>query len=158
MKRGTREAVPAESASVPAAYADNLEFRQRLRRLAEVAGSVNALAKRSNVLQSTLRHYLNNGGEPTRPVLVALCTSMDVCLEWLALGKGPMRRETHLDAPDDGIPSPSEGVPKPDEAICGPPESLVVFGERWLAGETRFEPSCIRTVRVEGDAMEPTLR
>lgn len=65
-------------------------FRARVRELADAAGSVNSLARRTGVPQSALARYLNvdKPSEPTLSNLVRLARATGVSVEWLATGEG----------------------------------------------------------------------
>lgn len=69
---------------------DFAEFRERMHALAELAGSVNHLAKLAGISQTGLRHYFSSG-EPSRPHLIRLAEAVRVNIEWLVTGRGPMR-------------------------------------------------------------------
>ncbi|WP_240921185.1 XRE family transcriptional regulator [Metapseudomonas otitidis] len=62
-------------------------FHKRLQRLVQIAGSANALAKRSGISQSGIQRYLK-GGEPTRKMLITLAECTGVSLLWLLTGQG----------------------------------------------------------------------
>jgi len=69
--------------------AERAAFVTRLMAVAELVGSVNALAKRAGLSQAGVRSYLF-GSEPTRPVLYALADAAGVTRRWLFTGDGPM--------------------------------------------------------------------
>lgn len=69
---------------------DKMAFGERLKQCVRIIGSENALARKASISTAGLRKYLS-GGEPTRPVLIAIATAAGVNVEWLATGKGPMR-------------------------------------------------------------------
>lgn len=62
--------------------------------LAELAGSVNHLAKLAGISQTGLRNYFLSG-EPSRPHLIRLADALRVNIEWLVTGRGPMRELPH---------------------------------------------------------------
>lgn len=64
-------------------------FVTRLQAVAELVGSVNALAKRAGLSQTGLRGYLF-GSEPTRPALYAIADAAGVARSWLFNGDAPM--------------------------------------------------------------------
>lgn len=78
------------SGSILITHHDFAEFRERMHALAELAGSVNHLAKLAGISQTGLRHYFLSG-EPSRPQLVKLAEAVRVNIEWLVTGRGPMR-------------------------------------------------------------------
>ncbi|CAM5522472.1 helix-turn-helix domain-containing protein [Eoetvoesiella caeni] len=63
------------------------DFISRMRLCSDKIGSVNALARKSGIAQSTVRRYLE-GGEPGRPHLIAIAEAAGVDLIWLATGRG----------------------------------------------------------------------
>lgn len=65
------------------------KFVERLSAIAEMVGSVNALAKKAGVSQTGLRNYLLHS-EPTRPVIEAIANAAGVSPEWLSYGRAPM--------------------------------------------------------------------
>ncbi|MBC8121900.1 MAG: helix-turn-helix transcriptional regulator [Gemmatimonadaceae bacterium] len=136
-------------------------FRERLRKLASMAGSVNALAKRSGVKQSSLRHYLDKGGEPTRPVMLALCRSMGVCLAWLAGGEPPMGVDEDILSdrfaylPLFDVRASAGGG---SAVECEPVEEVVAFKKSWLTRRFgKSNPQALHLLSVGGESMEPTL-
>ncbi len=62
-------------------------FIDRMRVCADLAGSVNALARKAELSQSGIRRYFV-GGDPTRRVLIALAKAAGVNFLWLATGEG----------------------------------------------------------------------
>ena len=63
------------------------QFIERMRICADLAGSVNALARKADLSQSGIRRYFT-GGDPTRRVLIALAEAAGVNVLWLATGEG----------------------------------------------------------------------
>jgi DNA-binding phage protein len=103
-KKGVKEAAKGYAVSGgdravenPKALADQA-FIGRMRVCADLAGSVNALARKAELSQSGIRRYFT-GGDPTRKVLSAMAAAAGVHLLWLATGEGPMLRE-RAGAPD----------------------------------------------------------
>ena len=135
-------------------------FKQRLRRLAELVGSVNALAKASGIAQSTIRKYFDKG-EPPRSTIFRLAEAAGVRAEWLLTGAGAMQPGTD-EAGTDVVWIPDYNVC----ASAGPgsevgPEcmdGLVAFRRDWLRNKLRVDPARLCLIHVEGDSMEPTLR
>lgn len=78
------------SGSILITHHDFAEFRERMHALAELAGSVNHLARLAGISQTGLRHYFLSG-EPSRPHLIKLAEAAGVNIEWLVTGRGPMR-------------------------------------------------------------------
>lgn len=81
---------------------------------AERVGSVSALAKKAGISQSGIRRYFN-GGEPSRPHLVAIAGAADVSLAWLAAGEGP--REGGEAAPTSGLGRPDVDLDALEEVV-----------------------------------------
>jgi len=71
-------------------HSSDAAFIERLNICAELAGSMNALARLTGMSQSGMRRYFV-GGEPTRPVLIAIANAVNVNLLWLTTGEGEMR-------------------------------------------------------------------
>ena len=63
-------------------------FHDRLAVLAEKAGGWSSLARKAGLSKGGMSRY-KNGGEPTRPALVAIANAAEVSIEWLATGSGP---------------------------------------------------------------------
>lgn len=61
------------------------QFRDRLQRCIDKAGSLYAFAKRSGLSANTIRRYLCDS-EPTRPMLLKMAEAAGVTVAWLALG------------------------------------------------------------------------
>lgn len=61
-------------------------FVSRMELCADRMGSVNALAKKAGIPQSTIRRYFS-GGEPGRAHLVAIARAAGVSISWLASGE-----------------------------------------------------------------------
>lgn len=64
-------------------------FLKRMKIIVDKAGSVHALAQLSGISNSGLKKYME-GGEPTRPKLIALAESTGVSINWLLTGEGEM--------------------------------------------------------------------
>lgn len=89
-KRYTLDNVQATPPSAdPAADPD---FIDRMQKCADLAGSVNALARKADLSQSGIRRYFT-GGDPTRRVLIAIANAVGVDCAWLATGAGPMYKD-----------------------------------------------------------------
>lgn len=65
-------------------------LKARIRHCADVAGSGDALARKSGVPRRTLENYLSGRSEPKASGLAAIAKAVDVSLDWLILGEGPM--------------------------------------------------------------------
>lgn len=64
---------------------------ERIRKCAELAGSGDALSRKTAIPRRTLETYLTGATEPKASRLVAIARAADVTVEWLATGEGPMR-------------------------------------------------------------------
>ena len=67
-------------------------FAARLTALADHYKSVDQFAKKIGVSPSALRKWLKGEAEPRRDLLVAVAQAAGVSVEWLATGRGPVRR------------------------------------------------------------------
>ena len=135
-------------------------FKQRLRRLAELVGSVNALAKSSGIAQSTIRKYFEKG-EPPRSIIFKLADAAGVRAEWLLTGVGP------LQAGADEVGGDVVWIPEYDvRASAGyghetgyeSVDRFVALRRDWLRNSLRVDPTQLCLIHIEGDSMEPTLR
>ena len=135
-------------------------FKQRLRKLAELVGSVNALAKASGIAQSTIRKYFERG-EPPRSTIFKLAEAAEVRAEWLLTGVGSMQAGAD-DAGADAIWIPDYDtyarVVSGNEVDSECMDGLVAFRRDWLRNKLRVDPARLCLIHVEGDSMEPTLR
>ena len=90
-KEGVKEATQSYQVSggARAEAHDEIDqaFIERMRVCADLAGSVNALARKAELSQSGIRRYFV-GGDPTRRVLIALAKAAGVNFLWLATGDG----------------------------------------------------------------------
>jgi len=68
-----------------AAEVERTAFVERLKAIAEMVGSVSALAKRAGLSQAGLRSYLHSS-DPTRRVMAAIADAAGVSRNWLANG------------------------------------------------------------------------
>jgi transcriptional regulator with XRE-family HTH domain len=89
--------------SLPEELSTDAEFIKRLEVCADLAGSMNALSRATGMSQSGMRRYFH-GGEPTRPVLIAIANAVGVNLLWLMTGEG----ETFKPAKPDYLKSAAE--------------------------------------------------
>ncbi len=94
-------------------------FIDRMKAMADLAGGQNALARLAGISQSGISRYLK-GGEPARPILLALSRAAGVRIEWLMTGQEPMRpgemAETRAPAPESRPPAPAPAL---DHALFG---------------------------------------
>ena len=146
-------------------------FVKRLEELASDVGSASALARAAGISQSGLSRYLH-GGEPTRPVLIAIARAAGVNLLWLMTGEPPKRAGEAND--NDGGSAQTASEHHEDEWLDVP-----LFNVRAGAGFGRLNHGeSIRTylkfrkyslrraglplgslaaLQIEGDSMEPSL-
>ncbi|MGG6263298.1 LexA family transcriptional regulator [Leptolyngbya sp. AN03gr2] len=68
-------------------------FISRLKQVIEEYGSINSLARAANLSESSIRKWRDGTAEPSRDRLVALAEAVQVRMDWLAAGKGPMRQD-----------------------------------------------------------------
>lgn len=68
-------------------------------RLKHARGSLSqaSLAARLGIPQTTLSNYEKGRNEPNFAMLFQICIELDINIEWLLYGKGPMRRDERLD-------------------------------------------------------------
>ncbi|MCY1281102.1 putative HTH-type transcriptional regulator [compost metagenome] len=139
-------------------------FISRLRDLASIAGSVNALARAAGISQGGLQRYLK-GGEPTRKVLISLAESTGVSLQWLMTGAGS--KQGDVPAPEShGLSDEYAFIPLYD-ARCSAGHGSWNEGCRVLThlAFTRYslrkkglEAAQLSAIRVDGDSMEGLLK
>ena len=85
------------------------EFLDRLRIAS--GGNYSRFARKCGLKPPALRHYVERGLEPTRPVLLKIANSSGLDLRWLAEGVGPMLLDTkdkclsQFAPPNSGNPS-----------------------------------------------------
>lgn len=134
------------------------QFIFRLKKLASIAGSVNALARASGVSQGGLQRYMK-GGEPTRRILIALASATQVSLNWLMTGEGSMRLNAQSAEGDfDLVPvwdvevSAGHGRTADDAAAT----SRIAFRRDWLQSRG-LRASSLGCVYARGDSMEPLI-
>lgn len=77
-------------------------FIDRVRTLCEGAGGQNALARRLGMSLGAVQRYLR-GGEPTRQVLIRMCETCGVSLDWLVYGRESEKGGATA-APSAGLP------------------------------------------------------
>lgn len=145
-------------------------FISRLRKCAEIVGSANALSRAAGVSQSGLSRYFE-GGEPSRPILIAIAKAAGVSLDWLATGEGSMTRQEVTSTP---VASPQPAslmdefvlVPRYDVRVSAGGGCLVdresvldhyAFRRDWLT-RLGVQKNKLAMFVVRGDSMEPTLR
>lgn len=150
------------------------ERSQRAHLVAERAGGMAALARKSGVPQTTI-HRVLNGGEMKAGVLVAIAAAAGVRLEWLATGAGPMLPDGTGFAEEPAAfaaaiprPAPSDDVliSRYDaRAAAGLvatenssyPVEKVLFSGDFIRNKLRRKPEHLALIECAGDSMEPTL-
>ena len=70
-------------------------FKARLATLVERVGNPNAFAVKCGISQSSVRAFLVRGNPPRRSLL-KIASSMQVTIQWLACGLGPMKECTDI--------------------------------------------------------------
>lgn len=112
-------------------------FVQRLEELSGRAGSMTALAQAAGLSPGSLQNYLE-GGEPTRPTLIALAEAGAVSVEWLATGNGP-NRPNAWELPSPGYRFVRFIDVRRDESVFAlfddlqsAPDKKIVVKEGWL--------------------------
>lgn len=155
MKLETEEAMRLSSSDAEAESAD--AFLQRLQRLVQIAGSANALAKRSGISQSGIQRYLK-GGEPTRKMLITLAECTGVSLVWLMTGKGSeVERHEPLAKDDDAyayVPLYDARCSAGSGAWNERSRVLVNLSfTRYSLRKKGLTPANLACLRVDGDSM-----
>jgi phage repressor protein C with HTH and peptisase S24 domain len=141
------------------------EFIARLNECADIAGSVNALAKQAGISQSGIRRYFS-GGEPTRPVLNAIAKAVGVNFLWLSLGIGPkfpgdkepitgaIESDDYVYIPlYDVRASAGHGAWNDNENI----KCHLAFRRDWIQHELGTNSDRLCLIYVAGESMETTL-
>lgn len=156
-------------------------FAERLRQLLGKK-SARSFALEAGLSVQSFHKYISGISEPTRPVINSIAETADVSLEWLATGRGPMRKGESLPAPIEPIAftiTNLEGrqvkfCPSPDlrhipvlsiEAACGegtfiPSEAIkAVFSatEAWFRRELGANPENLVLIQARGDSMATTI-
>lgn len=140
-------------------------FIKRLEGCANKLGSVSAFAKAAGLSQSGIRRYFT-GGEPTRPILLALAKAAGVDFTWLATGEGsPAPAATLPAAPEPPGLEDFGLIPRYDVAASAGHGRLIeqepilehlAFRRAWLR-ELGLHPARCAVISIAGDSMEPTL-
>ena len=108
MSDKTSDSRPASDSHVRFASDSEKESDALARRLRSCIGndSVSSFARRCGMPEATIRSYLD-GKKPVYDKLARIADAAGVSLEWLATGRGQMRREAAKTAPDQAF----EAVP-----------------------------------------------
>lgn len=142
------------------------DFPSRMSLCATRVGSVNALARKAGIAQSTIRPYFE-GSEPKRPHLVAIARAAGVSVSWLATGEGTPVPGSSGDTPSTAgnlnehvlIPFYQEPDPPRDGTVAAPQtrgQKHMAFRRDWLE-QQGFAPDHLVLVTASGDAMAPTI-
>ena len=126
------------------------EFLERL--LIASGGNYTKFARQCGLKPSALRHYIERGGEPTRPVLLKIANSSGLNLRWLAEGVGPMR----VDTEEKGL---LQFAP-PNAANPSYQDILKTEHAKWFNELLELDPTTetrIRKYPVRSKSMSPTL-
>jgi hypothetical protein len=89
---------------------------KRLRKLADNAGGVPNLATRSGIPASTLYGHLQGQRMPI-PDLIRIADACSVSIEWLAAGRGPMRRDQPQQVSEEELGAASPAIADIDMTI-----------------------------------------
>lgn len=92
------------------------DFRARLRDAVRSAGGPEEVALRAGIPRRSLGNYLAGPNEPKMSVLIKLCETLMVRVEWLATGEGPMRPGEEAAPAAAPAPAPA-GRPGVDAAL-----------------------------------------
>jgi SOS-response transcriptional repressor LexA len=134
-------------------------FIARLGELADMAGSVSALARRAGVSQSGMHRYFS-GGQPTRKVLVAIADALDIDLNWLMTGSGSRSRSQALPQLPDNLRTLTRLPVHSAARAEGQVEPLNVKGlgfcRIWLS-QVGYEVAHLHGLYMRGDSMSPTI-
>ena len=135
-------------------------FLDRLQRLVLIAGSANALAKRSGISQSGIQRYLK-GGEPTRKMLITLAECTGVSLQWLMTGEGSELAKEPATPDDDAyayVPLYDARCSAGSGAWNERSRVLVNLSfTRYSLRKKGLTPADLACLRVDGDSMTGLL-
>jgi phage repressor protein C with HTH and peptisase S24 domain len=147
-----------------------------------LAGSGDALSRKTAIPRRTLEEYLTGVSEPKASRLLAIARAAEVSLEWLATGEGEprgpgadagsrlkyhsdeLRREMKAAEPSGRyvyIPLYDIRAGAGRAVVVDNGEGVVdslAFKEDWIRASLHVTPKDLRLVYVEGDSMEPDLR
>lgn len=142
-------------------------FSDRLR--ASITGSNNSFAEKCGFGESLLRKYLNGESYPGIEKAAQIATAAGVCLDWLIMGRGPMRSE------DASYAYPLEGYREDEGWITFPiydahaaagagninkprlPTPGIAFDPELSNNLFHTPKNTLAGLYVTGDSMEPTL-
>lgn len=142
---------------------DAASFAGRMAILVDEYKNATHLAQVVGVNDRTIRKWMT-GTEPARNYLELLTEKLEVNIEWLVLGQGPMRCSDQLPGGDttyvhiplyDIRAGAGEGIVAEDKEVI---EELMAFSRSWIRSELRANPVNLSLIYVSGDSMEPTLR
>lgn len=138
---------------------------QRLRMCSKIAGSGEALAKRTSIPRRTLETYLSGRAEPKASRLIAIAKAVNVSIDWLATGNPLLENpQTDEEAYYAHFPVHTFLPVMQDLTGAGPnlpkeaPRPPLSFDLAWLKHEFSASPADICAVVLGSEAMNPTLR
>lgn len=101
MKEKNHSATPngVPGADVAESDGQKRELAARIRACADIAGSGDALSRKSGVPRRTLENYLSGHSEPKALVVLKIADAAGVTLDWLIAGRFPKRRSDSGDEP-----------------------------------------------------------
>jgi DNA-binding phage protein len=146
---------------------DRSEFLARLKEVEALAKGVPQLAQKSGLSVTTLRNYLNQGGEPSRPALLALASAVGVSVAWLANGEQPAVGASSASQEPKLIGLPPEY--RTVDILNFPPhhgdQNIDYSGpiwvkSSWLSGLLPFPRSDVNSIRywvMIGNSMQPDV-
>ena len=160
----TTDPPPLPLSSIPDATREGL--KRRLERLASLVGSVNALAKSSQIPQSTIRKYFISGEAPSTTI-IAIANAAGARPEWLLTGKGSMEADpTEIDEDQpvlDDVAFLPLYVPRSQpltvRTLNGFAEVIdhLPFKRSWLRRHVGVSSESLALLYITSDGMEPTL-
>lgn len=69
---------------------ENDGFKERIAYIARLIGNATELARKTGISRRAIGTYLSGSSDPTRERLVCIARTSGVCIEWLAVGTGPI--------------------------------------------------------------------
>ena len=151
-------------------------FADRIGMLIDTCGGNSDFARKCGFSEGVVRSWRNGGSDPSRKRIAVISHVMNVSMDWLTTGEGPMRKSDSVTEPPNGYYAPrAPSSPDPD-AYCYVPlydvyasaghgsqidqEPIIdqlAFKKDWLMGEMGLNPVNCCMIHVTGDSMEPTL-
>jgi phage repressor protein C with HTH and peptisase S24 domain len=140
-------------------------LKDRIRQCSELAGSGDALARKTSIPRRTLETYLTGKTEPKASRIEAIARAVGVSVHWLVTGDGPMFLQ------EEGTPdeSPWTGgdeytfIPPCNghvDTLAGSDQAVdwLAFRKDWLRRELHANAEDLYLIEVNSESMEPTLR